>query len=158
MDGGFNWWTHGLGVGGMLIGLMGAIPGVLALMKDTPESQRLRGVLKRIPGLAFACSPGVAMWAGFPLIASALAAAVALECALSMGDEKPNSSTMVMLVIMCMMCSIGLTLGLTDRVIDIVDAQGKSISSLLEVVKDYAARLEEAESELASLRASQRNR
>ncbi|WP_454669184.1 hypothetical protein [Achromobacter kerstersii] len=127
-------------------------------MKDTPESQRLRGILKRVPWLAYTCSPGVALWADFPLIAAGLAAAVALECAVSVGNEKPTSSTMLLLVVMCMMSSIAVTIGLSDRVIKIVDAQGTSISSLLEIVKDTDARLEQAEAELASLRASQRNR
>lgn len=149
-----SWVNHAAVGSGLLFAAIAAIPGVLALMKDTPESQRLRGWFKQTLGLFWVVAPGLALAIGFPIAACVLASTVALQHAIIVGRAGgATSPNMLMLVVMVLFACSSFTILLVDRMIALDQRRDQTMERVIELLEKSQGRVERIERELEELRA-----
>lgn len=153
MDGAGNWLAHTATVMGLFFTALAAIQGVLALMRDTPESRRLRSWIGLGLWSIWGAAPGVALALGFPVVACVLGGAVAVHHALMVGRSGGVTPwSMVALVVMVLFVAATFTMHLVDRVIT---GQNRVMERMVRVLENSQDRIEQVERELVELRAKQ---
>lgn len=143
-----NWWNIGLGVAMLITAVFAGVPGVLALMEDTPNAKRLRRLILQAPAFLFFCAPAAFIWLGHPFLSAfAAIAAVAFFAAVMVRDQQVSVQNLLPLVVSSLFCSLSLTLGLSSSTVENFKAQldaSKEISNVLKLVSDRLQTVEKA--------------
>lgn len=144
-------WNIALGVGMLVTAAFAGVPGLLALMEDTPNAKRLRSGLWKLPALAFFCAPAVLIWLDRPFTSAFAAILAVLFFAVAMFHaQKVSLEGLLPLVISSLFCSLSLTLGMTERMTETLKAQVSLNAEIASSLKAAYDRLETVEKALVN--------
>lgn len=130
-----NGWSIAVTVLTLIVGVLAAIPGVLALMKDTPESKRMREWLSQWPGLLFVLPAPIALF-------SIPVAGVVCLCSVLYFSIKAfrrrtsaNLTLLVFAVLIGLMTAIVASVQIQEMVISKTKSRFESLNQRIEVLE-----------------------